>query len=218
MDGTRSIGSVDARLHVAVITERQHQLLAQPRGAARALGRAGHDVAVLAIEDVLAPWDPITWSGYDVVLGRGRGDALLTALRAAEEAGALVLNTSAAIAAVREQLPAAVPGDVRVCGVGGQLHTVRLPREGASGPATGGALPTDPAVARLAVGAAAAYGLELFAVEMVLGTDGPVVTAVADFPDYSGVAGCDELLAAYVVARSRAETRVSRRLPARVSA
>ncbi|MDQ1629654.1 MAG: hypothetical protein QOI54_3398 [Actinomycetota bacterium] len=210
MNGTWSTGSAHSMLQVAVVTERRGLLHAQPRGAAGALARAGHQVAVLAVEDVPAASDPLTWLRYDVVLGRGSSDVLLTCLRAAEEAGVLVLNTSAAIAALRPRsvpTTGAVAGDVRVSGIGGRLHTVRLQPARHDGAAGGQPVPTMPALARLAVGTAAMYGLELYAVDAVLGPEGPVATAVRAFPDYRDVPGADELLATYVAARCRAELR-----------
>lgn len=206
----------EPRFRVAVITEQRARRSLQPAGLVRALGRAGHEVTLLLAEDFPCWTDPSVWDDVDVVVLRGHSAAVLGAAYAAEASGVLVLNPPRAVAGAAQR-PSLSDADLRVHGIGGQLVTLRrpsLPYSSVDEP--GSPVPTPPEIARLAVSTAAAYGLELYAVDIALRADGPAVTSVTAFPDYAGVFGSDELVARYVVARARAQRPATRetRVPA----
>ncbi len=199
----------EAGYRIAVLTERRARKALQPAGLVRALGRAGHEVDLLVADDLSAWTDVSVWDRYDVVIMRGHSPAVLGAAYAAEASGVLVINPPHAVAA-SAQRPSLFDGlsddDLRVHGIGGQLVTLRRPNQPfVSAGDTGFPVPTPPAIARLAVTTAAAYGLELYAIDVALHPDGPMVTAVTAFPDYAGVFGSDEMVARYVIARCRAQ-------------
>jgi len=200
-------------VRVAVLTERRAIDGPSLHGVTRALGRAGHEVSMLSVEDA-PPWcNANGWARYDVVITRGRGIGLISAAYAAEAAGALVLNSPHALSAMHDRPTESRYGDLRVLGIGGQLHTLRP----SAGPLSAAAVPTTPELARLAVRAAATYGLELFAVDVSVRGGAPAVTGVTDLPSYAGVLGADELVARYVIARCRAHRQPARediRVPA----
>jgi glutathione synthase/RimK-type ligase-like ATP-grasp enzyme len=207
---------LEPAFRIGVLTERRDRKSLQPAGLVRALGRAGHEVDLLVADDLGVWTDVSVWDAYDVVVLRGHGPAVLGAAYAAEASGVTVLNPPAAVAAVAQR-PSLSTGELRVHGIGGQMLTLRRPNlPFASEDQPGFPVPTPPEIARLAVTTAAAFGLELYAIDIALCPDGPMVAAVTAFPDYAGVFGSDELVARYVVARCRAHRPARRevRVPA----
>jgi ribosomal protein S6--L-glutamate ligase len=89
---------------VGVLAEKRYLAHDQPAGLVRALRSAGVDVRSMTIEHTSIDLCDGSWcDGLDVVAARGRSDALLAALRSAEAAGVPVVNSSAAIHAVRDK-------------------------------------------------------------------------------------------------------------------
>jgi glutathione synthase/RimK-type ligase-like ATP-grasp enzyme len=60
--------------------------------------------------------------------------------------------------------------------------------------------PVTLALRELALRCGRLFGLELFGVDCIEGPDGPLVIEVNEFPNYTGVAGADALLADHVLA------------------
>ncbi|MDO5634657.1 MAG: hypothetical protein Q4G34_07285 [Micrococcus sp.] len=83
---------------VAVLVEQRYQSQAQPAGLIRALGELGATVQVHTDAEL-----PTRFHGVDVVVGRGRSDALLAGLSAAQSAGVPTVDPASAIAAVRDK-------------------------------------------------------------------------------------------------------------------
>lgn len=95
--------------------------------------------------------------------------------------------------------------DLKLYGIGAEIRAVRKrsPLFGASRePAAAEPLPLTPALARLGRSCGTLFGLELFGVDCVETPRGPAVIEVNEFPNYSGVEGASELLAAYLAARA----------------
>lgn len=89
---------------VGVLAEKRYLRQDQPAGLVRALRSTGVDVRSMTIEDTSIDLCDGSWcDGLDVVVARGRSDALLAALRSAEASGVPVANSSAAIHAVRDK-------------------------------------------------------------------------------------------------------------------
>lgn len=85
-----------------LLVERRYLAQDQPSGLEAALHAGGHHVAVEDPEDC-SPSEERCLDGQDVVVARGRSQPLLDALRRAEAGGAVTINRSAAIAAVRDK-------------------------------------------------------------------------------------------------------------------
>lgn len=86
---------------VGVLVERRYLTQDQPRGLAAALKSAGVSVRITVAEDAGVDLCGEEWShGLDVLVARGRSDALLATLRAAEIRGVRVVNTAKAIRGV----------------------------------------------------------------------------------------------------------------------
>jgi ribosomal protein S6--L-glutamate ligase len=105
--------------------------------------------------------------------------------------------------------------DLKLYGVGGQVWAVRkpspfrAPRQPAAngrGPKAGPVSLTDE-LRELALGCSSLFGLELFGVDCLLTSDGPVVIEVNEYPNYTGVAEADEALASHVLARAPRHAR-----------
>jgi ribosomal protein S6--L-glutamate ligase len=94
--------------------------------------------------------------------------------------------------------------DLKLYGVGSTVFGVRKPspfspngqvaRGGGADP-----LPITLALRELALRCGRLFGLELFGVDCIAGSDGPVVIEVNEFPNYSGVTGVDDVLAGHVL-------------------
>jgi ribosomal protein S6--L-glutamate ligase len=86
---------------VGVLVERRYLTQNQPAGLVGALRTTGASVRTLVVEDTSVDLCGGSWcEGLDVVAARGRSDALLAALRAAEVHGVPVVNPAAAVGAV----------------------------------------------------------------------------------------------------------------------
>jgi ribosomal protein S6--L-glutamate ligase len=167
----------------------------------RALARAGLPVPRTAYDDpaLLATQD---WR-YPVICKPVRGD---------NGAGLRIVHDRAELAGLRWPEPAALvqeflPNDgrdLKLYGVGRAVWAVRRASPLAPVPAdVAEPVPVTPALRALARRAARTFGLDLYGVDCVLTTDGPVVIEVNDFPNYVGVPDAATRLATHVVARSR---------------
>nr|NLD40515.1 ATP-grasp domain-containing protein [Actinomycetales bacterium] len=85
-------------VNVTVLVEERYRQQAQPTGLVSALLALGASVRVLGDDELPSQLGPT-----DVVVARGRSEALLEALRQAEAAGYMVLDPAAAVAAVRDK-------------------------------------------------------------------------------------------------------------------
>ena len=83
---------------VLVLVEERYREQAQPEGMIQALRSAGAKVTVAG--DSQLPLDPLR---VDVVVARGRSQALLDSLQAAEEVGMPTVDPARAVAAVRDK-------------------------------------------------------------------------------------------------------------------
>ena len=94
----------DAPLRCGILVEARYLAQAQPRGMARALTEAGHNVSVLDTSRAMLDIDNSRWlAGLDLVIARGRSADLLARLSVAEAAGIPTLNRRQAIAAVLDK-------------------------------------------------------------------------------------------------------------------
>lgn len=85
-------------LLIEVLVERRYLAQDQPAGTIEALRALGHDVRlVVPDEDVVALCGRRRLLEADLVLGRGRSDALLCCLSLAEHAGVPTVNTAEAV-------------------------------------------------------------------------------------------------------------------------
>lgn len=255
-----------APLRVAVACEARYQLQAQPAGLVTALLRRGAEV----LDAVDGLW------GSDVVVARGRSEAVIETLELAEARGLPTVNTSGGVrnvvdkAVMHERLSrAAVPMpeswiggwpalafeladvthplvvkpvkgdncrdvhvvpngaalaklafpyddaivqrylpnagfDLKLYGIGQQVWAVRKPSPLRPDLHTGPTpVATTPQHAWLAHRCAGAVGLDLFGVDCIDTPAGLLVIEINDFPNYSGLLGVDDLLAAHVLSRAR---------------
>lgn len=89
---------------VGVLVEKRYLTQEQPAGLVAALRSAGVGVRSIIVEDDSVDLCDGSWcDGLDVIAARGRSDALLAALRAAEAGGVPVVNSCAAIHAVLDK-------------------------------------------------------------------------------------------------------------------
>jgi hypothetical protein len=169
---------------------------------------------------------------HDLYVIAAEGDAAFAAAADVDANGGAVLNTYAALAALRQPAVAArrlaaaevpfalgrhadakdVPSPtLTLDGVGGHVFgVVRHPRRRAEEPFT---LSSD--VHRLAMRCARALELDLFAIDLAVGAGAPVVVAVRPFPALRGVPDAALRLADFVYAsaeraRAGAEARQAR--------
>ena len=88
-------------LTVGILVESRYLTQNQPTGIVAALRSTGAAVRTLVVEQSSVDLCGGTWcAGLDVVVARGRSDALLAALRAAQAYGLPVVNSPAAIQSV----------------------------------------------------------------------------------------------------------------------
>jgi ribosomal protein S6--L-glutamate ligase len=91
------------------------------------------------------------------------------------------------------------PGeDLKVYVVGDRVWAVRKPFSATSFSVPGKPVPVTPEVEDIALRAAAATGLGLFGLDIIEGTDGPVVVDTNYFPGYKGCVGVADPMAAYI--------------------
>ena len=93
--------------------------------------------------------------------------------------------------------------DLKLYAAGAEVYAVRKPSPlypDAGAPAQ--PVPATGALRALALRCGLLFGLELFGVDCIATERGPMVIEVNDFPNYSGVAGADDALARYAVARA----------------
>jgi ribosomal protein S6--L-glutamate ligase len=102
-------------LRIAVLAETRYLTHRQPAGVAAALAALGQSVDIVVPEDIaldIGGRDPLPVDG---VVARGRSDHLLAMLSALEHVGMPTLNTSSAIADVRDK--ASMGAALRTAGV-----------------------------------------------------------------------------------------------------
>jgi ribosomal protein S6--L-glutamate ligase len=107
--------------------------------------------------------------------------------------------------------------DLKLYVIGQRVFAVRKPSSFRPGPHAGGEAPAGAApvavtlaMRELALRCGRVFGLELFGVDCIEAPGGPWVIEVNEFPNYTGVARANELLAEHVLAklpRSGATTR-----------
>ena len=96
--------------------------------------------------------------------------------------------------------------DVKLYGIGHELWAVRRPS-----PLTGSSLEPPqrleltPELAQLARACGEAFGLELYGVDVLLSSRGPLVVDVNEFPNYTGVDEAPAAIAEFVCSSSTAE-------------
>jgi ribosomal protein S6--L-glutamate ligase len=91
------------------------------------------------------------------------------------------------------------PGeDLKVYVVGDRVWAVRKRFSPTSFSVPGRPVPVTREVEDIALCAAAATGLGLFGLDIIEGTDGPVVVDTNYFPGYKGCVGVADLMAAYI--------------------
>lgn len=94
----------NGRTAVALLTERRYLGQRQPRGLASELRRRGCNVAIVEPDAGAVTLTDHTWLGQiDACVARGRSEAVLACLLAAERHGIPTVNRHAAIAAVHDK-------------------------------------------------------------------------------------------------------------------
>jgi ribosomal protein S6--L-glutamate ligase len=272
------------------LAERRYLAHRQPLGLLAELGRRDWTVRLIDPGFTAISLTDHAWlDGVELCVARGRSQALLSRLLAAESRGVPTLNRHSAVAGVHDkaamavalagagiptpptmlgsppQLAAELPADLypvilkpihgdncrglRICGsqdeiarlspsidepllaqpylpgggtdlklygVGERIWAIRKPsplrasgavgaRSAGSAEATPVELTTD--LRRLAIDCSELFGLELFGVDCLVTSSGPVVIEVNDYPNYSGVREADAALASHVLARLGASSR-----------
>jgi ribosomal protein S6--L-glutamate ligase len=92
------------RASVGILVEGRYLTQNQPAGLAAALRSTGSSVRTLVVEETGVDLCGGTWwDRFDVIVGRGRSDALLAALRAAQEHGLPVVDPPASIQSVLDK-------------------------------------------------------------------------------------------------------------------
>jgi ribosomal protein S6--L-glutamate ligase len=92
------------RASVGILVEGRYLTQNQPAGLAAALRSTGSSVRTLVVEETGVDLCGSTWwDRFDVIVGRGRSDALLAALRAAQEHGLPVVDPPASIQSVLDK-------------------------------------------------------------------------------------------------------------------
>jgi ribosomal protein S6--L-glutamate ligase len=273
---------MEGRARIALFAENRYLAQLQPHGLVTELRRRGCDVTPIDPGSGAISLTDDSWlAGIDVCVARGRSDAVLSRLLAAERHGVPTINRAAAVAAVVDkggmavalagagiptpttilgspaQLAAELPSDLypvivkpirgdncrglAVCAdpgalgrvepndepllcqpflrgdgadlklyaVGETVWAVRKPsplvRERSSWSVHGGLTDATPVeltgeLRELALRCGELFGLELYGVDCLVTSAGPVVIEVNDFPNYTGVPGADTALADYVLA------------------
>jgi ribosomal protein S6--L-glutamate ligase len=103
-----------------------------------------------------------------------------------------------------------VPGsgnDLKIYVIGDEIWAVRKPSpfgrngKGVSQNPPAEPVPTSPALQALARRCGRLFGLQLYGIDCIETTNGPVVIEVNEFPNYTAVPDADERLADYVISR-----------------
>jgi ribosomal protein S6--L-glutamate ligase len=106
----------NGRTAVALLTERRYLGQRQPRGLASELRRRGCNVAIVEPDAGVVTLTDDTWLGQiDACVARGRSEAVLACLLAAERHGIPTVNRHAAIAAVHDK--AAMAASLAAAGI-----------------------------------------------------------------------------------------------------
>ncbi|MFQ5857618.1 MAG: RimK family alpha-L-glutamate ligase [Anaerolineae bacterium] len=280
---------MDHRLHIGILVEGRYLTHAQPAGMSAALRAHGHHVTLIDPDATSFEMGDDNWlEGLDIIVARGRSQALLCLLAWAEARGVLTINRRDAVAGVQnkadmavalsagnvptpctflgrvEELAGQVPSasyplilkpifgdncrglcivetpdeltglewpepaalaqqylpndgyDLKLYAVGDEIWAVRkpspfnglrtsLPASLAGHSSKAELLPLTPALQELGRRCSELFGLDLYGVDCIQTSDGPVVIEVNDFPNYTGVPDADERLADYVMWRARKE-------------
>lgn len=94
--------------------------------------------------------------------------------------------------------------DTKVYVIGESMTAIRKPSPFTPGPEFAAEqIPLTPELRDIARRCGEIFGLSVFGVDCVLTADGPLVIEVNDFPNFTGVPGADDLLAAHVLAAAR---------------
>ena len=269
-------------MQIGLLIERRYLAQRQPSGLVEELRRRGCAVTTIDPGSSAISLTDDSWlMGIDVCVARGRSDAVLTRLLAAERHGLPTINRASSVAAVVDKASMAVAlasagiptppttlgspaqlvaelrsdlypvvvkplrgdncrgveicasadavgraapaekpllcqpflsgdgSDLKLYAVGESVWAVRKPsplfRTGS--PSNGHGGPTDAtpveltgSMRELALRCGELFGLELFGVDCLLTSSGPVVIEVNEFPNYSGVPDADAALADHVLA------------------
>jgi ribosomal protein S6--L-glutamate ligase len=101
--------AIEAGVRIGLLVERRYLAQRQPSGLAEELRRRGCAVTVIDPgSSVISLTDDSWLTGIDVCVARGRSDAVLTRLLAAERYGLPTINRAAAVAAVVDKASMAV--------------------------------------------------------------------------------------------------------------
>jgi ribosomal protein S6--L-glutamate ligase len=102
-------GRIDGRGRVALLAERRYLRQRQPAGLVAQLGRHGCVVSLLDPDSTAISLTDASWlSGVELCVARGRSQAVLTCLLAAERRGIPTLDRHSAVSAVRDKAAMAV--------------------------------------------------------------------------------------------------------------
>lgn len=143
-------------------------------------------------------------AGYPLILKPVFGDNA-RGLRIVESPDALRRTPWPENPALAQSYLASDGADLKVYVIGESMTAIRKPSPftpGRSFAAHG--VPLAPVLADLARRCAELFGLSVFGVDALPTADGPVVVEVNDFPNFTGVPGADDLLAAHTLAAAPA--------------
>lgn len=92
---------MDRNLNVGLLVERRYLAQSQPSGMSRALAAEGHQVKIIDPQQTFYTMEDNGWlDNLDIVVGRGRSNALLSLLNWAELQGKVTINRQSAIYSV----------------------------------------------------------------------------------------------------------------------
>ena len=102
-------GRIDGRARIALLAERRYLAHRQPLGLVAELGRRNCAVRLIDPDSTAISLSDDSWlSGVELCVARGRSQALLTRLLAAERRGVPTLNRHSAVAGVHDKAAMAV--------------------------------------------------------------------------------------------------------------
>ncbi len=195
---SRGIPTVNARRAVASVHNKADMALR--------LEAAGLPVPFTCFGSIAKLANRFTARDYPIILKPVFGDNSngLRVVHTKEELLSITWPDPVALA----QCFVANPGfDLKLYAIGDDVWAVRKP-----GPFTRDTshvgpelLPMTPLWRDLALRCGRLFGLDLFGVDCVETSEGPVVIEVNEFPNYSGIPSANETLAAYVLSRARQE-------------
>jgi ribosomal protein S6--L-glutamate ligase len=131
--------------------------------------------------------------------------------------GLVVVKTRAELARIDWPEPVALAQsylptdgyDLKLYGIGDEIWAVRKPSpfnpRSASEGSKSGLVALTPALEELGRRCGRLFGLELFGVDCIETSDGPLVIEINDYPNYTSVPEADERLADYIIRRARQE-------------